>query len=119
MPKPVDVVELLPKPSQDGALVTWAKVDRGVRQVGTHSTVVFDHPIIHPIVQDMGGWFALGVRQEKEWPIVAKLPSQQPHFEPSGRHTFRKQREPPLRADHQTGSGTILAGLLRPEEMRP
>lgn len=72
MPKPADVVKLLQGSSQDGALVAWAKVDRAVRQVGTYSTVVFDDPIIHRVVQDMGGWVALGDKREKEWPFVAK-----------------------------------------------
>lgn len=72
MPKPADVVKLLQGSSQDGALVAWAKVDRAVRQVGAYSTVVFDDPIIHRVVQDMGGWVALGDKQEKEWPFVAK-----------------------------------------------
>lgn len=72
MPKPADVVKLLQGSSQDGALVAWAKVDRAIRQVGTYSTVVFDDPIIHRVVQDMGGWVALGDKQEKEWPFVAK-----------------------------------------------
>lgn len=72
MPKPADVVKLLQGSSQDGALVAWAKVDRAIRQVGTYSTVVFDDPIIHRVLQDMGGWVALGAKQEKEWPFVAR-----------------------------------------------
>lgn len=72
MPKPADVVRLLQGSSQDGALVAWAKVDRAVRQVGTYSTVVFDDPVIHRVIQDMGGWVGLGTKDEKEWPFVAK-----------------------------------------------
>lgn len=72
MPKPADVVRLLQGSSQDGALVAWAKVDRAVRQIGTYSTVVFDDPVIHRVIQDMGGWVGLGNKQEKEWPFVAK-----------------------------------------------
>ncbi|MNY07420.1 hypothetical protein D3C86_1402220 [compost metagenome] len=34
--------------------------------------MVFDDPIIHRVLQDMGGWVALGAKQEKEWPFVAK-----------------------------------------------
>lgn len=71
-PKPADVVRLLQGSSQDGALVAWAKVNRAVRQVGTYSTVVFDDPVIHRVIQDMGGWVALGTKEEKEWPFVAK-----------------------------------------------
>ena len=72
MPKPADVVKMLSGSTQDGAMVAWSKVDRGVRQVGTYATVAFDDPIIHRVIHDMGGWVALGGKEEKEWPFVAK-----------------------------------------------
>lgn len=72
MPKPADVVKMLRGSSQDSAMVAWAKVDKAVRQVGTYSTVVFDDPLIHRVLHDMGGWLALGTKTEHEWPFIAK-----------------------------------------------
>jgi len=72
MPKPADVVRLLRGSTQDGALVAWAKVDRAVRTVGTYRSVAFDDPAINAVLQDMGGWVALGAKTEDEWPFVAK-----------------------------------------------
>src|SRR5690606_37756580 len=72
MPKPADVVKMLQGSTQDSAMVAWSKVDKGVRQVGTYSSVVFDDPIIHRVIHDMGGWVALGSKDENEWPFVAK-----------------------------------------------
>jgi hypothetical protein len=72
MPKVADIVRMLQGSTQDSALNAWAKVDKAVRQVGTGSTVVFDDPIIHRVLQDMGGWLGLGQRSEDEWPFVAK-----------------------------------------------
>lgn len=72
MPKPADVVKMLQGSTQDSAMVAWSKVDKGVRQVGTYASVVFDDPIIHRVIHDMGGWVALGTKDEKEWPFVAK-----------------------------------------------
>lgn len=72
MPKPADVVKMLRGSSQDGAMVAWSKVDKGVRQVGTYASVAFDDPIIHRVLHDMGGWVALGMKTEHEWPFVAK-----------------------------------------------
>lgn len=72
MPKPADVVKMLRGSSQDGALVAWSKVDKAVRQVGPYQTVVFDDPVVHRVLQDMGGWAQLGNKPEKEWPFVAK-----------------------------------------------
>ena len=50
----------------------WAKVDKAVRGVGTWSSVVFDDGLIHKVLQDMGGWLAVGMKQSDEWPFVAK-----------------------------------------------
>ena len=72
MPKIADIVKMLQGSTQDSALNAWAKVDKAVRQVGTGSTVVFDDPIVHRVLQDMGGWLSLGHRSEDEWPFVAK-----------------------------------------------
>ena len=72
MPKIADVVRMLQGTSQDSALIAWAKVDKAVRHVGTGQSVVFDDPIIHRVLQEMGGWLSLGVKTNDEWPFVAK-----------------------------------------------
>lgn len=71
-PKPADIVKMLQGSTQDAALLAWAKVDRAVREVGPFSSVVFDDPIIHRVLHDMGGWIQLGDKTEKEWPFIAK-----------------------------------------------
>lgn len=72
MPKIADIRKMLEGSAQDSALQAWAKVDRAVRHVGTHVDVVFDDPLIHRVVYDMGGWIALGTKTEDEWPFVAR-----------------------------------------------
>jgi len=72
MPKPADVIRMLGGSTQDSALLAWSKVDRAVRGIGTYESVVFDDPIIHAVLADMGGWVALGRKLEKEWPFVAR-----------------------------------------------
>lgn len=72
LPKPADVVKLIAGSTLDSALLAWAKVDRAVRSVGTYASVVFDDPIIHVVVTDMGGWLALGQVTEDDWPFRAK-----------------------------------------------
>lgn len=69
MPMPADVVRMLQGSTQDSALVAWAKVDRAIRVVGTYRSVVFEDPLIHRIISEMGGWVALGTKDEKEWPF--------------------------------------------------
>ena len=72
MPKIADIIKMLQGSTQDSALLAWAKVDKAVRQVGTWQSVVFDDPIIHKVLVDMGGWLSLGSKKEDEWPFVAK-----------------------------------------------
>lgn len=72
MPKIADFVRMLQGSTQDAALVAWAKVDQAVRRIGAYQDVVFDDPIIHRVIQDMGGWIGLGTKNEDEWPFVAK-----------------------------------------------
>jgi hypothetical protein len=71
-PKPADIIRMLQGSTQDSALRAWAKVDQVVRRVGTYNDVVFDDPLIHRVIQDMGGWIGLGSKSEDEWPFVAK-----------------------------------------------
>lgn len=71
MPKPADIVRILAGTSQDGAMVAWAKVDRAMRTVGAYQSVVFDDPLAMRVLQDMGGWIALGTKTSDEWPFVA------------------------------------------------
>jgi hypothetical protein len=59
-PKPADVLKMLGGGTQDQALVAWSKVDRAARSVGTYSSVVFDDPLIHRVISEMGGWIGIG-----------------------------------------------------------
>jgi len=72
MPKPADVIRMVQGSTQDAALVAWSKVDKAVRHVGPYATVAFDDPVIHAVIQDMGGWVQVGSKTDKDWPFIAK-----------------------------------------------
>jgi hypothetical protein len=72
MPKASDLTVMLVGRSNDQAAQAWAKVDRAVRTVGTWDDVVFDDPLIHVVVAELGGWAWLGNQTDKEWPFVEK-----------------------------------------------
>lgn len=72
MPAPADVIRLIKGNTVDAALVAWAKVDKAVREAGPWTDVVFDDPLIHRVLEDMGGWVGFGAKTDKEWPFVAK-----------------------------------------------
>ncbi len=72
LPKPADVVKMIEGSTADTALLAWAKVLQGLRAVGTYDSVVFDDPIIHRVLEDLGGWVALGRQPEKDLPFFEK-----------------------------------------------
>lgn len=72
MPKIADLTRAMQGRTQDQAAIAWSKVDQAVRRIGTYQDVVFDDPIIHRVISDMGGWIWLGNQIEDEWPFIAK-----------------------------------------------
>lgn len=70
MPTISDFIKVLAGRSDDHSALAWAKVDRAIRTVGTWDDVVFDDPIIHRVIADMGGWVLLGQKGDDEWPFV-------------------------------------------------
>lgn len=71
-PKPADVAKMLRGSTKDAAVVAWGRVDRAIKTVGTYRSVVFDDPIIHRVIYDLGGWVGLGTKTEKEWEFVGR-----------------------------------------------
>ena len=69
-PKPADVVKALVGTSDAVSQSAWTKLERAVSSVGPWRSVVFDDPIIHRIVIDMGGWVRLCNKSGEEWPHV-------------------------------------------------
>jgi hypothetical protein len=74
MPKPADVVRMLGGTSIDVAMGAWSKVERALRTIGQYESVVFDDPLIHRVVMDMGGWVKLctASQTEKDLEFVAR-----------------------------------------------
>ena len=55
MPKIADIIKMMQGSSLNSALVAWSKVDKSVRFKGAYADVVFDDPLIHRVIDDMGG----------------------------------------------------------------
>lgn len=58
-PKPADIVRVLAGTPTDRALMAWGKVYGAIGSVGAYRDVVFDDPIIHAVVEELGGWPAV------------------------------------------------------------
>lgn len=70
MPKPADVIRLLGGTTTDQANIAWSKVDKAVKTIGAYRDIAFDDPIIHKVIEEMGGWHQLGQRDDREWGII-------------------------------------------------
>lgn len=72
LPKPADVIRALRGTSANTAQSAWTKVDGAIRKVGSYRSVAFDDPIIHRVIQDMGGWIKLNKITNEELPFVQR-----------------------------------------------
>jgi hypothetical protein len=113
MPKIADIVKMLQGSTADSALQAWSKVDRAVRSVGNYRSVVFEDPLIHRVITEMGGWIQFGTKTEDEWPFVRnefvnryrgyRMRGETPEYPPvligiseaSNQKNNQKHREPP------------------------
>jgi hypothetical protein len=55
-PKPSDLVRMLAGTATDRAQIAWGKVFDAMQRVGAYTDVVFDDPVIHAVIEDLGGW---------------------------------------------------------------
>lgn len=72
MPKPADIIRQIDGSGDSQAMRAWTKAITAVRRVSTYATVVFDDWRIHAVVNDMGGWIALGTISDDELPFKAR-----------------------------------------------
>lgn len=56
MPKPADIVRLLVGTSSEASELAWGKVYQAMARAGRWNDVCFDDPLIHLVIEDMGGW---------------------------------------------------------------
>lgn len=69
---PSDIVKMLEGSTTDSAMVAWAHVDQAMRRFGPWHSVVFDDPLIHRVLQEMGGWIELSKADDDAWPFRAR-----------------------------------------------
>jgi len=72
MPKVADIVRMIDGDTKDAASLAWAKAIGAASSVGAYRSVVFDDPIIHAIVRDIGGWTRLCHTSEDEAPFLER-----------------------------------------------
>ena len=55
-PKPADIIRMIEGGAGDRGMLAWGKVMEAIKRVGGWQSVCFDDPIIHCVLEDMGGW---------------------------------------------------------------
>lgn len=69
LPKPADVVRLLEGGREDAAALAWGKVMKALQGAWASESLVFDDPVIHAAIRDMGGWPLLAAITNDEVPF--------------------------------------------------
>lgn len=70
MPKVSEFIKMMQGSTGDQSAVAWSKVDGAVRRIGGYQDVVFDDPIIHRVITDLGGWLWLNDQKDDAWPFI-------------------------------------------------
>lgn len=71
-PKVADIVKMIEGSTQTQGMQAWAKVNAAIGSVGKMRSVVFDDPLIHVVIAEMGGWYALCSSMAEEMPSKAR-----------------------------------------------
>jgi hypothetical protein len=71
-PKPADIVRAIEGSGETRALQAWSLVEKAIKHIGVYQSIVFDDPLIHAVIEEMGGWIALCAMQIDELPFKAR-----------------------------------------------
>lgn len=126
-PKPADVVKALQGTKTDRARMAWGKAFDAMQRVGAYKSVAFDDPVIHAVIEDLGGWtklcrsdlnelsyiehrFCEAYRAYSGRPDLAYPAKLIGEFEAVNRHEGRKVAPPVLVGDPQKAADVLRLG---------
>jgi hypothetical protein len=69
-PKPADFMEILKGKKEHNATIAWIEVLNAIKRIGNYESVKFADPVIHSVLQVMGGWDQLAetmTTDEEKW----------------------------------------------------
>lgn len=69
MPKPADIVRHIDGSTETAAMLAWSKAIKAVGRVGPWESVCFDDPIIHAVIEEMGGWILFCSMSDNDVPF--------------------------------------------------
>lgn len=126
-PKPADIVKALAGTKTDRARVAWGKAFDAMQRIGAYRSVAFDDPVIHAVIEDLGGWtkvcrsdmeelshlerrFCEAYRAYSGRPDMAFPAKLIGEFEAINRHEGRKVAPPVLIGDPQKAADVLRLG---------
>jgi hypothetical protein len=65
-PKPADFMEILNGKKENRATEAWLETLNAIARIGNYQSVKFSDPVIHSVVQALGGWPQLCMMEAKE-----------------------------------------------------
>lgn len=73
MPRNSDIIKMIEGSTVDQAAVAWSKVESAIHTRGPWDDLIFDDPLIHRVVADMGGWIKVcSIPDEKDLHFAGK-----------------------------------------------
>ena len=68
-PKPAELLEIIRGTQEDRAMLAWLSVEKAIRGIGPYSSVQFEDPVIHSVIESLDGWpeFQNFTNAERQW----------------------------------------------------
>lgn len=68
-PKPAEIIKEIRGNSQEQGMMAWIDVKKAIEHLGHGDSVQFSNPVIHSVIEAMGGWveLCLSPRDELHW----------------------------------------------------
>ncbi|HOG24270.1 MAG TPA: DUF6475 domain-containing protein [Candidatus Omnitrophota bacterium] len=93
LPKPAEIIQEIQGKAENRATEAWLLALEGIRRVGNYQSVKFVDPVIHSVIQAMGGWprFCDGEAKDEKWKqkeferlytVIAERPGKHPQYLP-------------------------------------
>lgn len=70
LPKPAEIIQEIRGTTQNQATMAWLSVLETIKHVGHYQSVKFSDPVIHNVIEAMGGWIRLAgemITDEEKW----------------------------------------------------
>ncbi|MES2142506.1 MAG: DUF6475 domain-containing protein [Pseudomonadota bacterium] len=71
-PSPAEWIKAIDGDAESKSLAAWTVIIKTIRHIGHYDSVIFNDPLIHLVIEDMGGWIFLCQQSERELIFLQK-----------------------------------------------